>query len=148
MSVTLPLTVTVSLGRQRRTDAGARPDHGGSGLDTQEVIKPDEDYDNRPGFDAEFLGVRVPLPKLDNTIAQLAAPVRGGGTELKYYNYSVIMNAKRRMAFVSAVNLDAQAAGAFQARGRRPLVLRSHGSTRSCRSAIRSTPTIPTTEAI
>jgi len=124
VSVTLPLTVTVSLGGSGGQSlqvgvANPAPAGGTMGtVDTQEVIKPDEDYDNRPGFDANFLGLEVPLPKLDNTIAQLAAPVRGGGgTELKYYNYSVIMNAKRRMAFVSAVNLDGQAPVHFKREG-------------------------------
>jgi endonuclease G len=113
--MTLPLTITLSLG----DSGGPSLRVGGpqSAGDTQEVIKPDEDYDNRPGFDANFLGQPVPLPKLDNTVAQLAAPVRGGGTELKYYNYSVIMNAKRRMAFVSAVNLDGQAPVHFRREG-------------------------------
>ena len=36
--------------------------------------------------------------------ACLAAP--SGGTELKYTHYSVVMNKDRRLAFVSAVNID------------------------------------------
>lgn len=34
------------------------------------------------------------------------AKVKGGGQTLKYWNYSVVMNAKRRLAFFSAVNID------------------------------------------
>jgi endonuclease G len=58
------------------------------------------DYGKRPGFDPAFLGVgplAVPLPK------------RAGGPlpVLKYWNYTVLMNPKRRLAFFSAVNVDA-----------------------------------------
>ena len=42
-------------------------------------------------------------------VANQAAKVDGSGIELKYFNYSVIMNATRKLAFVSAVNLDAVA---------------------------------------
>jgi endonuclease G len=121
VSVTLPLTITVSVGGSGGpglVEGASAPDLGvASGAGTQEVIEPDEDYDNRPGFDANFLGVPIPLPKLDNTAAPLAATVRGGGIELKYYNYSVIMNTKRRMAFVSAVNLNGQAPVHFKREG-------------------------------
>ena len=119
MRMTIPLTITVSLGASGAHDVQVRT--AGSGelraLDAQESVTPDEDYDHRPGFDVNFLGPKVPLPKLDNTIAAQAARVRGGGTELKYYNYSVVMNAKRRLAFVSAVNLDGQAEFQFAREG-------------------------------
>ena len=119
MRMTIPLTITVSLGASGAHDVQVHT--AGSGelraLDAQESVTPDEDYDHRPGFDVNFLGPKVPLPKLDNTIAAQAARVRGGGTELKYYNYSVVMNAKRRLAFVSAVNLDGQAEFQFAREG-------------------------------
>lgn len=117
VSVTLPLTVTVSLGGigGPSVQVGMAGPH--VGIAAQEAVEPDEDYDNRPGFDPNFLGVQLPLPKLDNTVARLAAPVRGGGMELKYYNYSVIMNANRRMAFVSAVNLNGKAPVRYKREG-------------------------------
>ena len=72
------------------------------------AIQPDPDYSDRPGFDPDFLGVRAPLPTLLPEVKDLAIPV-GNGVELKYYHYSVIMNSERKIAFVSAVNLDAGA---------------------------------------
>jgi endonuclease G, mitochondrial len=41
-------------------------------------------------------------------VRDLALPA-GDGIELKYYHYSVIMNRQRKLAFVSAVNLNAGA---------------------------------------
>jgi len=144
-SITIPLTITVSLGSSGLSDQHVDEAHprGGPprGVDAQEAVTPDEDYDNRPGFDANFLGLRMPLPKLDNTIAQLAVPVRGGGIELKYYNYSVIMNAKRRLAFLSAVNLNGQAEVHFAREGGD----RWFFDPRIDRSATLSTPTTPMT---
>jgi endonuclease G len=72
------------------------------------AVAPDPDYSKRPGFDATFLGFEAPLPTLMPAVRDLALPV-GDGIELKYYHYSVIMNAQRKLAFVSAVNLDAGA---------------------------------------
>ena len=46
--------------------------------------------DSRPGFDVDFLGIRVPLPSSTAPIATLPRVVKGKSTELKYFNYSVI----------------------------------------------------------
>jgi endonuclease G len=53
----------------------------------------------------------VDLPELSQQQASLAAKNSEAGAgenpyELKYHHYSVIMNGKRRLAFVSAVNID------------------------------------------
>jgi endonuclease G, mitochondrial len=103
----------------RQSGSRAQPVDAGE-LDAEEAAKkkkkkadPDvmiveKPYDNRKGFDAKFLGVSVPLPKLGAKIKKAAVKV-GGGYELKYHHYSVIMNGQRKTAFVSAVNIDLQA---------------------------------------
>ena len=58
------------------------------------------------------------MPKLSADIKQLAVKVPGSGHELKYYHYSVIMNERRRLAFVSAGNLDAKAKFIHEREGR------------------------------
>ena len=66
-------------------------------------------YADRDGFDPHFLGrgrLTVPLPKLNRLQVAAAAPVSGGGQVLNYRHFSVVMNAKRRLAYYSAVNID------------------------------------------
>jgi endonuclease G len=96
------------------TTAPAAPFFNGHGVEVEAVVIDQTNYDRRPGYNSNFLGngkLAVPLPKLTSK-AQLAAALKekkGGKSvplELKYYNYSVVMNAKRRLAFFSAVNVD------------------------------------------
>jgi endonuclease G len=78
----------------------------------QVSIQPDKDYNNRPGYDSNFLGFPVPLPKLGTKARKEAFTGQNNGGspyELKYYHYSVIMNRVRQLAFVSAVNFNANA---------------------------------------
>ncbi|GAA4450888.1 DNA/RNA non-specific endonuclease [Nibrella saemangeumensis] len=107
ITLTIPLTITISLGTPI---VAGQPASDELGL---EAIRPDPDYSNRPGYDPDFLGFNVPLPKLTNSIRSQALEVPGGNGankfELKYYHYSVIMNRRRRIAFVSAVNSWADA---------------------------------------
>jgi len=107
VSLTIPLQITVSLGGAATASAQVATTDAD---DFDEKIQIDKNYSNRPGYDPHFLGFSVPLPKLTPAIKSQAATLNGGNnTELKYYHYSVIMNGKRRIAFVSAVNLDANA---------------------------------------
>jgi endonuclease G len=106
---TLPLQITVSLGvpsQATQPTVSTRESTLGEGF--LEKIEPDQDFDNRPGYNPDFLGFLVPLPKLTADIKPLAVKVPGSGVELKYFHYSVIMNGRRRLAFVSAGNLDAK----------------------------------------
>jgi endonuclease G, mitochondrial len=64
----------------------------------------------RPGYKPTFLGagtLSVPLPTFPAGLQSKVAKLKGKNTsELKYFNYSVVMNAERRLAFFSAVNID------------------------------------------
>jgi DNA/RNA endonuclease G (NUC1) len=55
------------------------------------------------GYDANFLATPLPLPAMSPAMTQLAF---AGGKPLTYVNYSLVLNAKRRLAFFSASNLD------------------------------------------
>ena len=114
VTFTVPLTVTIGIGAP---GAAAMPAVAAAATSMAapavgaalESGKPDPNFAARPGFDPNFLGFSAPLPKLMPAVANQAAKVDGSGIELKYFNYSVIMNAARKLAFVSAVNLDAVA---------------------------------------
>ncbi len=84
-----------------------------SGGIIDEAVSIDPDYGNREGYDPDFLGTgaaRVPLPKLSTELkAKAAVNLNANGADkhvLPYHHYSVVMNAERRLAFYTAVNID------------------------------------------
>jgi endonuclease G len=108
-TVVVPLTIRVALGEPKPKESSptsVSPGKGAGGLVIEENFAPDPDYNNRPGYRPDFLGFDLPLPKVDNSAAKDVAKLADGGSELKYNHYSVVMNAARRIAFVSAVNVD------------------------------------------
>lgn len=72
------------------------------------------DYDNRQGYDPEFLGngaVRVPVPELSATLARNAVVIdesAAGSSRflLPYTHFSVAMHRERRMSIFTACNID------------------------------------------
>jgi len=107
-SVTIPLTISIAVGSPQGPIAAAMSPEvlGGGSADLLEAsIQPDPDYTDRPGFDPDFLGFPAPLPTPMPEIDHLLVPTEDG-IELRYYHYSVIMNGERKLAFVSAVNID------------------------------------------
>ncbi|GAQ00044.1 DNA/RNA non-specific endonuclease [Leptolyngbya sp. NIES-2104] len=72
-------------------------------------IRPLSYYQGRKGYDPNFLGVNVPLPEL-TPIALAFGPVATiAGTQdnvLHYTHFSIVMCETRRLAFVTAVNID------------------------------------------
>jgi endonuclease G, mitochondrial len=115
-SVTIPLTVTVSLGnvsgrgpqRYRGLPAALADDSGGV-VDGQEAVA--EDYRGRRGYQADFLGDDKPavgLPSVQRNADDILGFQFNGKTEteLRYEHYSVMMSRSRRMCFFSAVNID------------------------------------------
>lgn len=76
---------------------------------------------SRPGYKPNFIGTgkfSVPLPKIPASLKSKVATLKSSSSksELKYFNYSVVMNKERKLAFFSAVNLDG---GAQQDVGKR-----------------------------
>lgn len=117
VSVTIPLKVTVSLGEpfgsdrpvpaQHRTPMPP-PDDGSDDIAGDEARA--EDYSDREGYQADFLGAvaEVPLPEVEAHASDVLT-YDNEGTEdfvLRYEHYSVVMSRKRRMCFFSAVNID------------------------------------------
>jgi endonuclease G len=68
-----------------------------------------EYFTGRKGYDPLFLGTDVALPTLTANALRFGkvAPVIGNANnELAYTHFSIVMNATRRLAFVTAVNID------------------------------------------
>ena len=66
---------------------------------------------SRPGYKPNFIGsgkFSVPLPKIPASLKSKVATLksRSAQSELKYFNYSVVMNKERKLAFFSCVNID------------------------------------------
>jgi endonuclease G len=114
-SITIPLTVTVSLGdafapavRRARAMPAAVADAAGDMVEGEEGRV--EDYSDREGYQADFLGddmtIELPVVRraaddvLDFEIEDKSETV------LKYEHYSVVMSRSRRQCFFSAVNID------------------------------------------
>lgn len=109
-TVTIPVRITVEIA------AGGAVDGGELAVDDlfeaakKRVPKPDTDYATRAGFDPKFLGVEVRMPRLSNALKpDLLKPDGAAKGELKYHHYSVLMSKSRKLAFVSAVNIDGEA---------------------------------------
>lgn len=82
-----------------------------NGLPMEAVHIDQSTLKSRPGYKANFLGTgrfSVPLPKIPSALKPRIAMLKGSSRqfELKYFNYSVVMNKQRRLAFFSCVNID------------------------------------------
>lgn len=113
-SLTIPLTITVSVGDSSATAAlpkiapfaAALGDASAGEVEGEEGRV--EDYRDRGGYQPDFLGVDVALPSVERDAGDILEFEFGGKTEteLRYEHYSVVMNRPRRMCFFSAVNIN------------------------------------------
>lgn len=92
------------------SDLRVRDDRPADSLPVEAVKIDQKTLGTRPGYKSTFLGsgkLEVALPTLPAALQSKAAKLKGkASTELKYFNYSVVMNAERGFAFFSAVNID------------------------------------------
>lgn len=122
-SLVLPLRIPIDLVRksgiplQRLTAQIPGPIAAVSGSDgapgnvVEKVVIDQSTLGSRPGYKPDFLGkgkLEAPLPKIPTALKSRVATLIGkpSESELKYFNYSVVMNKQRQLAFFSAVNID------------------------------------------
>lgn len=123
VSFQVPLTVTIGLGHASHAQAPTpqpgpqpSPPQGTTPEPVEQVII-DPDWKSRPGYDPAFLDADIPisLPALSSeqlsTTAQVSPEFRSRSGkysqyELRYWNYSVLMNRRYRTAWFSAANVD------------------------------------------
>ena len=68
----------------------------------------DTNYADRRGYDADFLGQRVNLPKLSPSQISIASKLIPAPDSylLNYHHFSLAIHSKRRLPFFTAVNID------------------------------------------
>jgi endonuclease G len=114
-TVTIPLTVTVSIGDPgeppvpwRGYSVSTAPVADDTAVAETEAVA--ADYRDRGGYQADFLGkkFKVDLPSVDRDAGDVLDFKMDGNpdTELRYEHYSVLMSRSRRMCFFSACNID------------------------------------------
>ncbi len=76
-------------------------------------------YHERTGYDPAFLGddAMVPLPEITAGVDDIFRLNEHGDAELRYWTYSVVINARRGLAFFSAANLDNNTLGEENRKG-------------------------------
>lgn len=112
-SVVIPLQLRISLeagGAVLDAGVGSAPDQAAVVPEAFEMRMPII-YDRlgrRPGFKRNFLGGDdVPMPKITEEGEEILAPLlNGSGHELKYRHFSVWMHSERRLALLTAANVD------------------------------------------
>ena len=72
----------------------------------------------RERFIARGAGFEVPMPEVTEKAPGEIATLKDGSSVLHYRNFSVVMNAERRLCYFSAVNIDGRKT--FSIRGARP----------------------------
>jgi endonuclease G len=79
-----------------------------------EIAKIDKEnavsFNECQGYKADFLGINISMPQPTKKIENEIALLKDKSKELKYFNYSVIFNAVRRMPLISAINVEGDAA--------------------------------------
>jgi len=101
-----------SIGPVETGKADAIPAPAPDALAVEAVRIDQTTLNSRPGYQPNFLGsgkLSVPLPKIPASLKSQVATLKGKAaqSELKYFNYSVVMNKRRKLAFFSVVNIDA-----------------------------------------
>ena len=107
-------TIDISLSTSKINpckDAKATPEISDRSELLFEVAKVDKenavDFSACRGYVSGFLGTTdVPIPQPQKSIEKQVALLKDKTNELKYFKYSVIFNAVRRMPIISAVNVE------------------------------------------
>ena len=85
------------------------------GIEAEATRGSPEDYDDRNGYLADFLGagsdflVPLPLLRVADDLVQVEGAPKERPFELRYQNFSVIMSRSRRLCCTTGVNIDGSA---------------------------------------
>ncbi len=100
----IPLELTVRIG-QIGAPGAALPVPAPE-AEVEKLAEPfrEESYDNRKGYDPNFLGIKLPAPKVKDL--SVVARLEDGSHQIPYEHFSVVMHKKRRLALLTASNID------------------------------------------
>lgn len=110
VTVDVPIRITVEIGTPGNivasiasTHQQSAPDH----TDIEAMVEPihETDYTSRTGYDTKFLGIEVPIPM--PTDDKIMAETKDGAFVIPYHHFSVVMHRQRRLAMITAANVDA-----------------------------------------
>ncbi len=79
-----------------------------AGLEKYKQPIVDHDYSSRTGYDRDFLGVRVAMPKPKKVVD--LAKMENGKNVIPYEHFSVVVHKDRRLALFTATNVNFQPA--------------------------------------
>ncbi len=91
------------------SETGSGPRTAASLFGIELIVRRESDFTNATGFNKGFLGEghTVELPEMAPELLSAVAPLKdGSGSILKYDNFSIVINAGRRMAFYAAWNIQ------------------------------------------
>lgn len=79
-------------------------------FDPEKMTEPfvDDDYEGRQGYDENFLGLPVPMPQVADT-SVVAEMDDGSGHVIPYEHFSVVLHKGRRLALLTACNIEGSA---------------------------------------
>ena len=102
---TMPLEVTVQIrGRGAAPSAAGSPPPA-SGIEALTEPFRDEDLSRRRGYDEQFLGIPVAVPRVLNET--VVSHLDDGSHILPYEHFSVVLHKVRRLALLTVANVDA-----------------------------------------
>lgn len=115
--IEISVAIPAGMGEEDRSDVTVlRADRGEPRTErpagAERADKPEPDYSKRKGYKPGFLGVRVPLPKPTNPERLAINGDREGKPdqhELRYHHFSVLVDKTRRIAALTAVNINGAA---------------------------------------
>jgi endonuclease G len=115
----IPIRISITVGAQRPSNGASHGIQAKAAAISErfrsellEEALSSEDYADRDGYDRRFLGINVPFPTMkarpqSGGVLDVPRPARPRDrNELRYHRFSVIMNKKRRLAYVSACNVN------------------------------------------
>jgi DNA/RNA endonuclease G (NUC1) len=104
---TIPIEISIEVGAPQAAAPAPAAQPVAAEAATEKAVEPfhEADYGDRRGYDPDFLGVPAPLP--DVTDRSVLARLEDGSTVVPYHHFSVMMHRRRRLAIVTAANVDA-----------------------------------------